>query len=239
VSAAADEADGGIYVVDIETVGQPWKSLDDRTREYLLGRAKSDTDREAIPLRLGLSPGTGRVIVICALNLGKGTGGVFVEGKTRGWHEGGPRGFKRFEGDERELLEEFWRTLGRARRIVTFNGRAFDGPYLMLRSALLGVAPSMNLAGQRFSIDPHCDLSDVLTFHGAIGYDRTYGLDYWCRRFGITSPKEEGLEGSLVQGYYESGRLEEIVQYCARDVQATAELYQRLQGTLLPLFRRR
>jgi predicted PolB exonuclease-like 3'-5' exonuclease len=109
----------------------------------------------------------------------------------------------------------------------------------MLRSALLGVAPSMNLAGQRFSIDPHCDLSDVLTFHGAIGYDRTYGLDYWCRRFGITSPKEEGLEGSLVQGYYESGRLEEIVQYCARDVQATAELYQRLQGTLLPLFRRR
>jgi len=237
VSAPADEADGGIYVVDIETVGQPWKSLDDRTREYLLGRAKSDTDREAIPLRLGLSPGTGRVIVICALNLGKGTGGVFVEGKTRGWHEGGPRGFKRFEGDERELLEEFWRTLGRARRIVTFNGRAFDGPYLMLRSALLGVAPSMNLAGQRFSIDPHCDLSDVLTFHGAIGYDRTYGLDYWCRRFDIESPKGS-IDGSQVGRAYREGRIEDIGEYCLRDVRATAALYKKFETTLLPLFRR-
>ncbi len=238
MSASGQPAERGTYVVDIETVGVPWKSLDDRTREYLLGRAKTDGEREAIPLRLGLSPGTGRVIVIGMLHLEKGTGGMLVEGKSKGWHDGGPRGYRRFDGDERELLAEFWKTLGRARRIVTFNGRGFDGPYLMIRSAMLGVAPTLNLAGPRFAIDPHCDLADVLTFHGAIGHDRSYSLDYWCRRFGITSPKEEGLEGSLVQGYYEAGRLEEIVQYCARDVTATAELYRQLEGTLLPLFKR-
>jgi 3'-5' exonuclease len=226
------------YVIDIETVGVPWKSLDDRTREYLQGRAKTDSDREAIPLRLGLSPGTGRVIVVGMLNLEKGTGGMLVEGKSRGWHDGGPKGFRRFDGDEREILEETWKMLGRARRIVTFNGRGFDGPYLMLRSAFAGLTPSLNLAGPRFQVDPHCDLADVLSFHGAIGGDRNYSLDYWCRRFGITSPKEEGLEGSLVQSYYDSGRLEEIVQYCARDVVATAELYRRLEPTILPLFRR-
>jgi hypothetical protein len=110
-------------------VGQPWKSLDDRTREYLLGRAKSDTDREAIPLRLGLSRrARGASSSSARSTWARARAACFVEGKTRGWHEGGPRGFKRFEGDERELLEEFWRTLGRARRIVTFNGRAFDGP---------------------------------------------------------------------------------------------------------------
>jgi len=233
--AAAERAS---YVLDIETVGVPWKSLDDRTREYLLGRGKTDSDKEAIPMRLGLSPGTGRVIVVGMFNLEKGTGGMLVEGKSKGWHDGGPKGFRRFDGDEREILAEIWKMLSRTRRVVTFNGRSFDGPYLMLRSAMLGVPPTLNLAGPRFQLDPHCDLAEVLTFHGAIGHDRSYGLDYWCRRFGITSPKEEGLEGSLVQSYYDSGRLEEIVQYCARDVEATTELYRRLEATLLPLFRR-
>jgi len=224
------------YVVDIECIGVPWKSLDEKTHEYLLGRCDSDAEREAIPLRLGLSPGTGRVIVIGMWNVDKGTGGVLVEGRSKGWHDGGPQGYRRFDGDEKELLEAFWKTVAGPHRVVTYNGRGFDLPYLMIRSAMLGVAPSRNFVGQRFSIDPHCDLQELLNFFGAVR--TTYSLDYWCRRFGITSPKEDGLEGSLVQSYYDSGRLEEIVQYCCRDVRATAELYCRLRETLLPLYER-
>jgi hypothetical protein len=75
---------GDTYVVDIETVGTPWKSLDDRTREYLLGRAGTDGEREAVPRRLGLSPGTGRVIVIGMQNITNGPrGGVLAEGEPR------------------------------------------------------------------------------------------------------------------------------------------------------------
>ena len=33
------------------------------------------------------------------------------------------------------------------------------------------------------------------------------------------------------------GRIEDIGEYCLRDVRATAELYRRLEGTLLPLFK--
>ncbi|MGQ0551901.1 MAG: ribonuclease H-like domain-containing protein [Planctomycetota bacterium] len=227
-----------VYVVDIETVGVPWKSLDERTREYLLSREHSEAEREAVPHRLSLSPGTGRVIVIGMQNLTSGgTGGVLVEGRSRGWEDGGPMGFKRFEGDEREILTEFWKRVAQARTIVTFNGRVFDGPFLMLRSAMLGVPPSLNLAGYRFSVERHCDLAEVLNFFGAVRVN--YGLDYWCRRFGITSPKEEGLDGSQVQPYYEAGRLEEIVSYCVRDVVATAGLYGALKDTLLPLFESR
>ena len=226
------------YVVDIETAGVGWNTLDEKTREYLQGRAHSEAEKEAVAHRLGLDPGTGRVIVIGMYNITAGKGGLFVEGKSRGWIDDGPGDFKRFDGDEKELLTEFWRMLGsNSGRVVTYNGRQFDGPYLMLRSAILGVAPTVNLAGYRFSMNPHCDLAEVLTFHGATR--PMYSLDYWCRRFGITSPKEEGLDGSRVQEYYESGRLDEIVDYCARDVVATSALYEQLERTLIPLFERR
>jgi len=227
---------GDTYVVDIETVGVPWTSVDDKTREYLLGRAQSDGEREAVQHRLGLSPGTGRIIVIGMLNISNDhAGGVFVEGKSRGWTADGPVGFRRFDGDEREMLEEFWRMLGSGKvgRIVTFNGRQFDGPYLMIRSALLGVKPTLNLVGYRYSFDTHCDLAEVLNFRGAVRSN--FNLDYWCRRFGVTSPKEEGLDGSRVQEFYEDGRIDEIAAYCARDVVATGALYEKLADTLVPI----
>ena len=122
------------YVVDIETAGVPWKTLDEKTREYLQGRAGSEAEKEAVAHRLGLDPGTGRVIVIGMYNITAEKGGVFVEGKPRGWVDGGPGGFKRFDGDEKELLTEFWRMLGsNAGRVVTYNGRQFDGPFSSLR----------------------------------------------------------------------------------------------------------
>ena len=46
-----------------------------------------------------------------------------------------------FVGDaEPVFLAEFWKAMRRFQRFVTFNGRGFDGPFLMLRSAVLGVA---------------------------------------------------------------------------------------------------
>lgn len=227
--------DGDCYVVDIETVGVDWDGLDDSTRDYLLKRAKSDGEREAVPHRLGLDPGTGRVLVIGMLNVSNGRGGVLVQGPPGEWRDAGPSGWQRFDGSEGAILAEFWRVLGKnARRVVTYNGRQFDGPYLMIRSALHGIAPTMNLAGHRYDTLPHCDLAEILTFRGVLRGG--FSLDYWCRRFGITSPKDEGLDGSRVQEYYEAGRLQEIVDYCIRDVAATARLFQRLEETLLPLF---
>ena len=225
-------ASGDTYVVDIETVGERWDDLDERTRDYLLARASNDAEREAVPRRLGLPPGTGRVIVIGMVNVRTGQGGVLVEGAHRDWSQSSIAGFKRFDGAEGELLGQFWKMLEtQAGRVVTFNGRGFDGPFLMTRSAILGVRPTRNLVGNRFRLDEHCDLADVLSFNGAVRTN--YSLDYWCRRFGITSPKEEGIDGSRVQDAYEAGRLEEIVAYCARDVIATAELFRRLEKTVL------
>ena len=46
------------------------------------------------------------------------------------------------------------------------------------------------------------------------------------------------MHGYAVGEAYAEGRLPEILDYCRRDVDATAELLRRLEPTLLPLFRR-
>ena len=52
----------------------------------------------------------------------------------------------------------------------------------------------------------------------------------------IPTPKGS-IDGSQVGRYYREGRIEEIGEYCLRDVRATGDLFKKLQGTLLPLFK--
>ena len=104
----------------------------------------------------------------------------------------------------------------------------------MLRSAALGIPATKNLVGYRYSVRPHTDLLDVLSFFGAA---RKWNLDFACKAFGIESPKEHGMDGYSVGPYYRAGRLREIALYGRRDVEATARLFRKLEKTLLPVFR--
>ncbi|MBT5100665.1 MAG: 3'-5' exonuclease, partial [Planctomycetes bacterium] len=141
-------------------------------------------------------------------------------------------GTKVFRGNEREMLIEFWKQAKEWGTVVTYNGRGYDGPILMTRSAMLDVAPSRNLTGYRYSIKDHCDLMEVLNFFGAAR--ESYSLDYWCRRFGVESPKGK-MDGSRVADKARAGRYDEIAEYCLRDTRATADLFLRLRSTLIPL----
>ena len=226
---------GNPIAFDIEVAGFHWDEVDEITRGYLLQRAKSEEDRASAPDRTALYPGLGKIIAIGMWNLEKDRGLCLLEGKHAEQQE-----WKRvpssdvFRGDERELLERFWEIVERKRpRLVSFNGRYYDGPILMLRSAQLGVAPSLNLCGNRFNLSTHVDLTEVLSFHGS--WREQYKLDYWCRRFDIESPKGS-IDGSQIARAYREGRIEEIGEYCLRDTRATAQLFRKLEDTLLPLF---
>ena len=85
------------------------------------------------------------------------------------------------------------------RSVVTFNGRGFDVPFIYLRSALLNVPISKkNWLGYRFATEPHCDLAEQLTFYSVSGRDgaaRRFNLDFYCKAFGIESPKSHGVTG--------------------------------------------
>ncbi len=220
---------------DIEVAGFHWDEVDEITRGYLLQRAKTEEDRASAPDRTALYPGLGKIIAIGMWNLEKDHGLCLLEGKPAEQQE-----WKRvqssdvFRGSEKELLEHFWEIVERKRpRLISFNGRYYDGPILMIRSAQLGISPSLNLCGNRFNLTTHVDLTEVLSFHGA--WREQYKLDYWCRRFDIESPKGS-IDGSQVARAYREGRIEEIGEYCLRDTRATAQIYRKLEETLLPLF---
>lgn len=225
---------------DIEVAGLPWEEVDEVTREYLLSHAGDAEAREGIPNRTALFPGLGKVIAIGLWLVEQDRGLMLLEGESeseRAWDR--VPATKIVRGSEQEILARFWKVVARRGprtrppRLVTYNGRSYDGPTLMIRSAQLGVRVSRHLVPYRYDVSEHCDLMDVLGFMGAVrGF---HPLDYWCRRFGIESPKS-GFDGSKVAAAYTAGRIEEIGEYCLRDVRATAELFTRIQSTFLPTF---
>lgn len=219
-------------VIDIETTGAPWDSFDDAQKTYLMRNARSEEERDKVPEMLSLWPFTGKIIAVAMLNPDSGRGRVWYEkgdGRTEELSE--DRRFTFIGDTEEKFLAEFWKAMRRFQRFVTFNGRGFDGPFLMLRSAALGITVTRNLVGYRYSVRPHTDLLEVLSFFGA---SRKWNLDFACKAFGVASPKEHGMDGFTVGPYYRAGRLREIALYCRRDVEATAGLYEKMEKTLIP-----
>ncbi|MGE5415097.1 MAG: ribonuclease H-like domain-containing protein [Syntrophomonadaceae bacterium] len=220
-------------VLDIETAGHDWDALDDAQKTYLRKNARTEEELEKLPESLSLWPLTGKVIVVAMLNPDSSRGRIWYEKSDGRVEETSSDGRFKFVGDlEAVFLGEFWRAMRRFQRFVTFNGRGFDGPFLMLRSAALGIPVTRNLVGYRYALRPHTDLLEAITFFGA---SRKWNLDFACKAFGVESPKEQGMDGFSVGPYYRAGRIREIAAYCRRDVEATAGLFRRLEKTLLPV----
>jgi len=225
-------------VFDIETVSRPWLEIDPVLRKKLTRWSEGHEDFLRRKEGGALSPYTGKVIVIAMLKPESGQGKVWYEAVEQRDSTSDDGLFKYAGCDEATMLREFWEKVAKFKLFVSFNGRAFDAPFLSVRSAIHGLSPSKNLLGYRYSMETHIDLLEVLTFQGAVSRDQTPSLHAACLAFGIPSPKSEEMHGYAVGDLYRQGRLQEIADYCRRDVEATAALYRRLESTLLPLFRR-
>lgn len=208
-------------IVDIETRGIDFEELDEKSKDYLLKYAQSEEEREKIKSSLALNPLTGEIVAI----------GMFNPDTKKGmmYYNGGEKDVDFFEeginfkvASESEMLKNFWQDIDRYKQVVTFNGRVFDAPFLHLRSAMLKIKPSRNLVPYRYDHKIHCDLLEQLSYYGI---NRRFNLDFYTKRFGIKSPKEEGIDGSMIGQMFKEGRQREIAQYCARDIKATAELF--------------
>jgi 3'-5' exonuclease len=179
---------------------------------------------------MSLWPLTAQVVCVAMLNVETEGGRVMflAEDHEEGAGGGGAVGWVACV-DEVELLTRFWEVAERFEQVVTFNGRGFDVPFLYLRSALLGVViRRKDWLGYRYQAVPHCDLADQLTFYGVSGRDgagRRFNLDFYCKAFGIESPKGQGVTGMEVGRLMAEGRQREVAEYCLRDVRATLELY--------------
>ncbi len=210
-------------VIDIETIGKDFDSFDETTKEYLLKYAETEDDVKAAKEGLGFSPLTGEVVAIGMLNPDTGRGAVYYQSPDVLQEPLEEEGIEYVADTEPGILRRFWETVRHYDQIITFNGRGFDAPFLLLRSAIHKIEPTKELMPNRYNLS-HCDLMDVLTFYGAVR--RKFSLHMWCRAFGIKSPKEEGVSGHEVPELFKQQQYLTIARYCVGDLYATKALFE-------------
>ncbi len=226
-------------VFDIETVGQKFDAFDEKTQDILRGwavpRAGEDSgerfeaELEKIKQGLPLSPFLGEIVAVSVLDH-EGKGGSYFQapgGEVASFEEGD---LQYRVLSEKGILEKFWDVARHYSAFVTFNGRGFDVPYLMIRAAVHNVYPTRDLMTNRYlglqrGSSVHIDLQDQLTFYGAM-YPRP-NLHFVTKAFGIESPKTGDIAGKDVPKAFDDKKYEEIARYCMRDVFATRELYKK------------
>jgi len=216
-------------VLDIETCAYPFESLSESQQEYLLRYAEKATDPgkkqeqtdQAIRYT-SLYPLTAKCVAIGIYDIDKSKSFVYYESEeAEEWFTEDKQ--IHYKGlTEVEMLKSFWKIVKITDQVVTFNGRNFDIPFLMIRSAKLNIKPSKNLIKKRYDNSSHIDLLEQFTFYGLT---RKFNLDFYCNAFGIESPKTKEISGMEVKNLYEAGRLRDIAIYCSRDIYATYQLY--------------
>ena len=211
-------------IFDIETVGQDIESFDQPIQEYLLKYAKTDEEEQLVKDSLSFYPVTAQIVTIAMLEAESDKAFVYYhvpEQQPQRLLENSAEYFS--ASNEKQLLELFWSKMEKVDQFITFNGRAFDCPFIMIRSAINRVKPSKNLMPDRYRSNIHIDLMEKLTFLGAMR--KKFSLHMWCQAFGIKSPKDDGVTGLDVKNLFKQARYLDIARYCLRDVLATKELY--------------
>jgi len=129
--------------------------------------------------------------------------------------------------NEEEILSEFLHFLNRNNpRLISFNGRGFDIPAILVRAMRYniscpayfaekdnkGLKDKWNNYRSRFSDRFHLDLMDVL---GNFGATRNLSLNNLSKMLGLPGKLE--TEGSDVMQLYYQGEMEKIKEYCEGD----------------------
>jgi len=221
-------------VFDIETIGRDWEALDELTKKDLTRWVKRELETDEsfsfktdnIKEEMGLSPLTGEIVSIAFYDVEREAGAVYFQAPEGGAIAFEENGIKYQSMTEVEMLDAFWKIAQKYKEFITFNGRGFDAPFMMVRSAINGVVPSVDLMEGRYLYQQrgvaHIDLYDQMTFYGATS--KKGSLHLFCRAFDIPSPKEDGI-GNEVGELFKKKEYEKIARYNMGDVMATKELY--------------
>ncbi len=230
-------------ILDIETIGEDFDSLDRDTQGALTRWIKKESENEEdykaaledLKSGLGFSPLTGQIIALGVLDYHKNEGVVYFQAPGEKIREFSEEGITFKQATEEEMLKKFWEGAQKYQYFITFNGRGFDAPFLMIRSAIYGIRPTKDIMRGRYmsqqSYDAvHIDLQDLLTFYGAMR--RKGGLHLWSRAFGIESPKTGGITGDDVGRLFKEKKFVEIAKYNVKDLRATRALYEKWESCL-------
>jgi DNA polymerase elongation subunit (family B) len=146
-------------VFDIETTPVNWDTLSESQQEYLLRYAETDEEIEQRKFEMALNPLTASVVCIGLQLMEQQSDGSWKEIKraafsTKPGYDSDEiqeitleSGFPCYIISEEKVLLDFWAILDKYKgaSLISFNGRGFDAPFLMLRSAIHGIRPRRNI----------------------------------------------------------------------------------------------
>jgi predicted PolB exonuclease-like 3'-5' exonuclease len=196
-----------ICYLDIETVPTD-RSLEDSG----LLQAQMQLDEAELIKKLSLSAMTAKIICLC----------YAIEPPT-------DSEVQVLEGDESQILKNFWQLAADCDLFVGHNILDFDLRFIYQRSIIHQIKPSRDLPFGRFRNAPIFD-----TMHEWSKWGREHAsLDLLSKTLSLRSPKET-LDGSKVYPYYRAGKIADIIDYCRCDVDSVRQVYRRLTFTTEP-----
>lgn len=198
-------------VFDIETIPQTRLS-EVQEKKKAEKVEKSDHWKDNPIKEMSLDPWFGRIITI----------GLFYPERNV---------YKSFTlENERMLLQQFWEEIYNFDgTFVSYNGLAFDVPFIKIRSMVNNIVGPLNknfLQTRRFQDFPHFDVAQHASDWDS--RNRT-SLEMACDQTGISSPKSGNVNADSVHTAYLEGRLSDISEYCEKDLNATYELYNKVR----------
>lgn len=133
-------------------------------------------------------------------------------------------------GLETDQLTRFWKNLAQFKGLfISYNGLAFDVPFILKRSMFHGILPTNRdfLNQRRFSTFPHFDVKEVIS---SFSFRDSVSLNLATSFLGIPSPKEGEVSAAGVADAYRAGKIDEIAKYCIRDVETTYAVYDKVKN---------
>jgi len=191
-----------------------------------------EADRAKWRETLGLSPATGRVVavgtqLVTITDRGSVNGGLAMTLEASGLRHCG-------DLPEWHLLDytmnDLRNVLKTGGAVVTFNGKAFDLPFLALRCAAMDIPLSYRPSQlhKKYATAQHLDLYEIITGGGSTRFSG-HGLT------ALASSWQLGVEpfgsGADVARWVEAGDLDSVAKHLTADVEMTTALLLRLYRT--------
>jgi len=131
---------------------------------------------------------------------------------------------------EKEFLVKYWERLAEYDLLIGFNCFSFDSRILLLRATVNNVEIPFTFNRKKYSsTGNHIDLRGVLIDWGTFEAGK---LDFFLSMFGLEG-KMEGIDGSVIQDYWNEGLHDEIGQYCQDDCEKTFKLFEKIKPYFL------
>lgn len=133
---------------------------------------------------------------------------------------------KIISGKEPDILNEWWKIAQTAHIFVGHNIIEFDIPFLYKRSIVNRCRPSQMIPVKKFETD---NIFDTAKQWSRWEYNSATSLHFLAIALGLPSSKDGGIDGSQVYDFYLAKKLDEIYNYCKRDVELTRKVYKRMR----------